>query len=81
MTSPILPYNGSSPRVVKCLEFAYHMHGASVNFLDVYTRSVSTGNLRAVWSRRGTQRDKWILAEVQLDYKEKIRVSVCESTK
>ena len=63
LTSPAISFNGS--RTVKCLEFSYHMHGPSVNYLDVYISS--GGNRRSVWNRRGTQGDQWIFAEVQLD--------------
>ena len=63
LTSPGISFNGS--RVLKCLEFYYHMHGPSVNYLDVYISS--SGNRRSVWNRRGTQGDRWRFAEVQLD--------------
>ena len=63
LTSPVIKSNGS--KAIKCLEFAYHMHGASVNNLDVYTSS--SGNRRSVWSRKGTQGDRWIVADVQLE--------------
>ena len=71
LTSPTIPFNGT--RAKKCLMFSYHMHGASVNYLDVHFSTV--GNRRSIWSRRGTQGDRWIYAEVQLDITKKTQVS------
>lgn len=64
LTSPVVKVDGN--KTINCLTFAYHMHGASVDMLNVYIRSGS-GNKRTVWSRLGTQGDRWILAEVQLN--------------
>ena len=52
------------------------MHGASVNYLDVYTRTLA-GVRRSVWNRRGTQGDRWRFAEVQLEINAKTRVRMC----
>ncbi|XP_013397767.1 MAM and LDL-receptor class A domain-containing protein 1-like [Lingula anatina] len=48
----------------KCLRFWYHMYGAHVDKLNVYTKSVSLS--KPIWTKQGTQGNAWKLAEIQL---------------
>ena len=64
LTSRGLTLMGNNTKM--CLEFWYHMHGASVNDLDVIIREYR-GPSRVVWMRRGTQGDTWLRAEVNLE--------------
>ena len=73
LQSPTIPYNGT--KVIRCLEFWYHMHGQSVNNLDVYSQTQG-GSRRALWSRRGTQGDRWFRAEVHLEITGRTRVCI-----
>lgn len=53
----------------RCLSFYYHMFGANVNLLNVYTKSLGQlgpGNL--VWQRQGTQGLQWLHAMIELKY-------------
>eukprot|EP00794_Sanderia_malayensis_P017044 gene17044-18759_t len=56
---PIRP----SRRIV-CLQFYYHMHGPHVNQLNVY-QMTSVGR-RKIWTRKGTQGNKWRFAQVNI---------------
>jgi len=48
-----------------CLMFWYHMHGAGMGTLKIYT-SNSQGSISSVWDKTGDQRDAWHLATVSL---------------
>lgn len=59
-----------SPRVQpqqgpRCLKFWYHMYGAHINRLNVY---ISNSNLGSpVWTRSGTQGNKWFQGSVVIN--------------
>ena len=76
-------HNGDTARLLsprqtqsgtKCLRFWYHMYGAHVNALNVY---VMTGSRlgTAVWTRRGTQGNRWIQASLVLNTTSAFNVS------
>jgi len=57
--SPTLNTAGPS-----CVLFWYHMYGADVNRLSVYIKLA--GRLgQAVWSKTGTQGDRWLYAQIE----------------
>ena len=60
----------------QCLRFWYHMYGAHINSLNVY---VMTGSRlgTAVWTRKGTQGNRWIQASLVLNSTRAFNVSEC----
>ncbi|XP_013393211.1 MAM and LDL-receptor class A domain-containing protein 1 [Lingula anatina] len=62
LTSPGLQVLGNQ---YKCLSFWYHMYGAHVNSLNVYFKSGTTLG-KAIWTKKGTQGNKWIQAQVDI---------------
>lgn len=64
----------------KCLQFWYHMYGPHVDTLNVYTK-VNQQLGSPVWSRSGTQGNKWRHATVSLTVSSKFKVkeqlSIC----
>jgi len=49
-----------------CLNFWYHMYGAHINTLNVYTHvGASLGS--PVWTKRGTQGNAWKNAQVTIN--------------
>jgi hypothetical protein len=50
----------------KCLRFWYHMYGATIGQLNVYLRA-GAGLGPAIWTRRGTQGNKWIQGQVVIN--------------
>ena len=49
----------------KCLQFWYHMYGAHVDTLNIYTK-VGSNLGSAVWTKKGTKGDKWWQGSVEL---------------
>ena len=71
LQSPVVPANAGP----KCLRFWYHMYGAHVNTLNVYVRAgVTLGS--PVWTKRGTQGNRWIAAAVVISKPTQFTVSV-----
>ncbi|XP_057298293.1 MAM and LDL-receptor class A domain-containing protein 2-like isoform X2 [Hydractinia symbiolongicarpus] len=63
LISAIIPATGDTGG--KCLTFWYHMYGPDVNTLNVYVLlGGHTG--KPLWSRSGTQGNKWIKGQVTL---------------
>ena len=51
-----------------CLMFWYHMHGETVDTLNVLLyRNSGTSSPRVIWSRHGDHADHWFLASVNID--------------
>lgn len=50
----------------KCLRFWYHMYGATVGQLNVYLRA-GAGLGPSIWTKRGTQGNKWIQGQVVIN--------------
>jgi len=50
----------------KCLRFWYHMYGATIGQLNVYLRA-GAGLGPAIWTRRGTQGNKWIQGQIVIN--------------
>ncbi|XP_071828929.1 MAM and LDL-receptor class A domain-containing protein 2-like isoform X3 [Apostichopus japonicus] len=48
-----------------CVQFYYHMHGATVGSLHVYFETSSLGS--ASWSAYGSQGDRWHLGQLEFD--------------
>ena len=57
----------------RCLEFWYHMYGADVNTLNVYTNTTSLESL--VFSVSGLQGNEWNKAQVNLQVAQAFQVS------
>ncbi|OWF55095.1 uncharacterized protein LOC110464965 [Mizuhopecten yessoensis] len=49
---------------MQCVEFYYHMYGRTMGTLNVYTKTESVEDTRAVWRTHGNQGDTWILARL-----------------
>ncbi|KAJ8050465.1 MAM and LDL-receptor class A domain-containing protein 2 [Holothuria leucospilota] len=45
-----------------CMQFWYHMYGATVNQLNVFKRSGATDTVE--WTRRGNQGDRWLRGQI-----------------
>lgn len=64
----------------KCLQFWYHMYGPHVDTLNVYTK-INNQSGAPVWTRNGTQGNKWKHAVVSLTVSSKFKVrSSCFSS-
>ena len=57
----------------KCLQFWYHMYGPHVDTLNVYTK-INSQLGSPVWTKSGTQRNKWRHATVSLTVSSKFQV-------
>lgn len=57
----------------KCLQFWYHMYGPHVDRLNVYTKTNQQLGI-PVWTRSGTQGNKWKHATVSLTVSSKFKV-------
>ncbi|XP_060073279.1 uncharacterized protein LOC132553085 [Ylistrum balloti] len=51
---------------MQCVEFYYHMYGRTMGTLNVYTKTESAEDNRAVWRTFGNQGDTWILARLSI---------------
>lgn len=58
-----------------CVEFAYHMYGATIDQLDLY-RETPTGDRYSMWSEKGAKGDIWLQANVSfpIDDGDKVRI-------
>ncbi|ESO97870.1 hypothetical protein LOTGIDRAFT_152977 [Lottia gigantea] len=62
-----------TPKGVQCVTFWYHMYGRSVNRLNMYAQAGS--NLGTpVWTKKGTQGNKWIQAKVDMTYTKQYKI-------
>ena len=59
--SPSLTTSGST-----CVLFWYHMFGSDVSTLNMYVMTSSGSMGRPVWTKAGTQGDRWIAGQVDL---------------
>ncbi|XP_013397768.1 MAM and LDL-receptor class A domain-containing protein 1-like [Lingula anatina] len=57
----------------QCLQFWYHMYGQHVYDLNVYLKSNNALG-KAIWTRRGTQGNRWIQANINLPRKSNFQV-------
>ena len=57
--SPTLPSSSG-----ECLQFYYHMYGAGMGTLNVYTQVGAQQT--NIWTRKGNQGNKWLLGQVTL---------------
>ena len=49
-----------------CVLFWYHMYGADVNRLNMYSKVPGTSRLgQPYWTRSGTKGDRWLPAQVE----------------
>ena len=60
LNSPRFPSTSGS-----CLQFYYHMYGATIGTLNVYVKVSSWWNTK-VWSKTGNQSDSWNIAQVPI---------------
>lgn len=58
-----------------CVEFFYHMYGASMGSLRVNVETSSSKHL--VWSIHGNQGRKWRFGQVEIDLKTSSKVDIC----
>ncbi|CAH3118157.1 unnamed protein product [Pocillopora meandrina] len=58
------PLVSVSQKTTKCLKFWYHMYGPHIASLNVYANTTSLGF--PIWSKNGTQGNKWKLAKVDV---------------
>ncbi|XP_052230823.1 MAM and LDL-receptor class A domain-containing protein 1-like [Dreissena polymorpha] len=54
------------PRTAVCISFWYHMYGAGIGSLNVYTKQVSSGSMVKVWQLSGNQGNVWQQANVDI---------------
>ena len=57
-----------------CLKFWYHMWGSQINTLNVFVRKGKTLG-KAVWTKKGSQGNKWILGQLDIPSNTGINVS------
>ena len=70
LISSIVP--GTTAYGGKCLSFWYHMYGTHISTLSVYLRSGSHDTL--LWSKAGTQGNKWLQAVVTVNSRTRFQV-------
>ena len=59
--SPMISTQGPT-----CVLFWYHMYGADVNRLNLYSKTASSSTLgQPYWTKIGTQGDRWLSAQVE----------------
>lgn len=61
LASPLI-----SDQQTRCLSFWYHMYGTHVNTLNVYLQSGSPGLGTPLWTKKGTQGNKWIQGQLTI---------------
>ena len=65
LESPLINFATSgNPQGTVCVRFWYHMYGAHVDTLNVFIKTGSTLPAKPVWTKKGTQGDKWRLAQI-----------------
>lgn len=67
------PLVSVSQKTTKCLKFWYHMYGPHIASLNVYANTTSLGF--PIWSKNGTQGNKWKLAKVDVVMSQSYSVS------
>ena len=67
------PLVSVSQKTTKCLKFWYHMYGPHIASLNVYANTTSLG--LPIWSKNGTQGNKWKLAKVDVVMSQSYSVS------
>eukprot|EP00795_Rhopilema_esculentum_P012712 gene12712-3431_t len=55
--------NGNAQGTV-CVRFWYHMYGSHVDALNVFIQNDTSMPAKPVWTRKGTQGDKWRLGQI-----------------
>ena len=68
------PMVSVSQKTTKCLKFWYYLYGPSLGSLDVYANTTSLGS--PIWSKNGTQGNKWQLAKVDVVMSQSYSVSL-----
>jgi len=65
LESPLINFatSGNAQGTV-CVRFWYHMYGAHVDALNVFIKTGSSLPSKPVWTKQGTQGDKWRLAQI-----------------
>ena len=76
LESPLINFatNGNAQGTV-CVRFWYHMYGAHVDALNVFIKTGSTLPSKPVWMKKGTQGDKWRLAQIVVNRTPAFKVS------
>ena len=65
LESPLVNFATSgNPQGTVCVRFWYHMYGAHVDALNVFIKTGSALPSKPVWTKKGTQGDKWRLAQI-----------------
>ena len=55
--------NGNAQGTV-CVRFWYHMYGSHVDALNVFIQNGTSMPAKPVWTKKGTQGDKWRLGQI-----------------
>lgn len=65
LESPLINFatSGNAQGTV-CVRFWYHMYGAHVDALNVFIKTGSTLPSRPIWTKKGTQGDRWRMAQI-----------------
>ena len=54
------------------------MYGSHIGTLNVYTRSSTTGPLNKIWTKTGSQGDKWLKATASISVSQNFQVSAAD---
>lgn len=76
LESPLVNFatSGNTQGTV-CVRFWYHMYGAHVDALNVFIKTGSSLPSNPVWTKKGTQGDKWRLAQIVVSRTPAFKVS------
>lgn len=66
LLSPNVPPTTGKPNNMICFGFWYHMHGQHVDKLNIYMKTGSQLPTVPIWTKAGTQGDRWRFAQIEM---------------
>lgn len=72
--SPTVPSTYGKPSDMICFGFWYHMYGQHVDTLNVFMKTGNQLPASPIWTKSGTQGNKWRFAQVEMKSRVPFRV-------
>ena len=74
LVSAMVPPTIGKPNNMVCLQFWYHMYGQHVNALDLFLKRGQQLPAQPVWTKSGTQGNRWRLGQIAVTSSTKFQV-------